>query len=190
MPIITSRAIAQQAADARQALGLAEVAKSHHAEFASLATGRARFYGVEEALTDILDRTDLFLAFIAELQKGGDPTAVTIFNLTPAFQALNNKLDSLAAKIDSLAAEQTRTKQLTESIMATAADVRAKVEAQGTVISSAKTLLEQLSQMLKDAGTDPQALQDIIDMLDTQDQELSDAVVANTPAANPPPPGP
>lgn len=51
------------------------------------------------------------------------------------------------------------------------------------VDASAITLLNQLSQMLKDAATDPAAVQAIADALAANAQALADAVVANTPAA-------
>lgn len=62
-------------------------------------------------------------------------------------------------------------------------DVLAKVTAQKTVMDSAVTLLGQLSQMIKDAGTDPAKLQAISGALDANDTELANAVTANTPAA-------
>jgi len=69
--------------------------------------------------------------------------------------------------------------------MATLADIKAKVEAEHTVEQSAVTLLQQIAQMLKDAQAsgDPAAMQEIMDMLDANTKELSDAVVANTPAS-------
>lgn len=76
-------------------------------------------------------------------------------------------------------------KQLEENTMATLADIKAKVEADHEVDMSAITLLQQLSQMLKDAQAsgDPAAMQEIIDLLDNNQRELADAVTANTPAA-------
>jgi hypothetical protein len=71
-----------------------------------------------------------------------------------------------------------------EAVMATLADVKAKVDAQGTVIESAVTLINGISQQLKDAlaNNDPTAVQAVIDELDAQDQSLAAAVAANTPA--------
>ena len=64
-----------------------------------------------------------------------------------------------------------------------------KVAAQTTVIGSTKTLLEQLNAALKNALAlgDPvaiaSAVQGISDHLDANTSTLSNAVVANTPAA-------
>lgn len=62
-------------------------------------------------------------------------------------------------------------------------DILAKVTAQKTVIDSAAALLASLSQEIKDAGTDPAALQAISDALDANGAELTAAITANTPAA-------
>lgn len=67
-------------------------------------------------------------------------------------------------------------------IMTTEQDILDTVTAQTTVIQSAITLLNQLSKLLHEAGTDPVKLQAIKDMLDNNSKGLSDAVVANTPA--------
>lgn len=72
-------------------------------------------------------------------------------------------------------------KQVAE--MALLDDLEAKVEQVRTVEDSAVTLLQQLSQALKDAGTDPARLQAIIQKLDADQTALAEAVVANTPAA-------
>ncbi len=52
-----------------------------------------------------------------------------------------------------------------------------------TVAASAVTLIQGLSQMVKDAGTDPVKLKALTDQLDASDTALSDAITANTPAA-------
>ncbi len=62
------------------------------------------------------------------------------------------------------------------------ASLTAAVERDKTVNESAITLLGGLSQKLKDAKDDPVAIQALIDALDSQQQALADAVVANTPA--------
>ena len=69
-----------------------------------------------------------------------------------------------------------------------AADLTAlqdEVTQNGDVISSAVTLLNGLSQQLKDAlaANDPAAIQAVVDQLDANTQSLADAVTANTPAA-------
>jgi len=75
------------------------------------------------------------------------------------------------------------------NILATLADLKAKVDAQGTVIDSAVTLINGISQQLKDAlaNNDPNAVQAVIDELDAQDQALAAAVANNTPAPAPTP---
>jgi len=70
---------------------------------------------------------------------------------------------------------------LLEKIAMTDQDILDKVTAQQTVIDSVVALLKQLSDLIKNAGTDPVKLQAISDMLDTQDKALADAVTANTP---------
>lgn len=62
-------------------------------------------------------------------------------------------------------------------------DLKAKVDAQTTVIKSAETLLGQLSTLIRDNSNDPVKLQAIADELDANSAELSAAVAANTPAA-------
>lgn len=74
-------------------------------------------------------------------------------------------------------------KQVAE--MALLDDLEAKVEQVRTVEDSAVVLLQQLSQALKDAGTDPARLQAIIAKLDSDQTTLAAAVAANTPAATP-----
>jgi len=62
-----------------------------------------------------------------------------------------------------------------------------EVAAEGTVVQSAVTLLNGLSQQLKDAlaSGDPAAIQKVIDAVDAQKQQLADAVAANTPVTPP-----
>jgi hypothetical protein len=64
-------------------------------------------------------------------------------------------------------------------------DILAKVQAQKTVEDSIVTLLNETNSELKAAiaSGDQSKLQQISDTLDANTKELSDAVVANTPAA-------
>lgn len=62
-------------------------------------------------------------------------------------------------------------------------ELKAKVDAQTTVIKSAETLLGQLAQMLRDAANDPAKVQAIADELDANTSELAASIQANTPAA-------
>lgn len=74
-------------------------------------------------------------------------------------------------------------KQVAE--MALIDDLETKVTALTTVEDSAIALLADISQRLKDAGTDPGRLQAVITALDAGQTRLADAIVANTPAATP-----
>ncbi len=65
--------------------------------------------------------------------------------------------------------------------MALLDDLEAKVDAVKGVEDSAILLLQQLSQALKDAGTDPARLQAVIDKLDADQTALAAAVAANAP---------
>jgi hypothetical protein len=69
-----------------------------------------------------------------------------------------------------------------ETIMADLTDLQAAVTNEHTVIQSSITLLNQLAQMVRDAGTDPAALADLVDQIDAQAADLGAAVQANTPA--------
>lgn len=73
-----------------------------------------------------------------------------------------------------------------ETVMASIADVVAKVAALKTVEDSVVALLADLKTRLDAAiaaGADPVALQALSDDLGNQAQRLADAVVANTPSA-------
>jgi molecular chaperone GrpE (heat shock protein) len=74
---------------------------------------------------------------------------------------------------------------LMETIMATMDDLKAAVQRNTEVDSSVTTLLQGISQQLKDAkaANDPAAIQAVIDQLDKNTSTLSDAVTANTPSA-------
>ncbi len=78
--------------------------------------------------------------------------------------------------------------KMERKIMVTLDDIVADVTEEKSVIQGAVTLLGQLSQMIKDAGTDPVKLQAVKDLIDSNKADLAAAVVANTPAAPPPAP--
>jgi predicted metal-dependent enzyme (double-stranded beta helix superfamily) len=78
--------------------------------------------------------------------------------------------------LDRIATTETR-------IMATLQDILNDVQDEATVVGSVEALLTQLSDLLKNAGTDPAALQAVKDLVDSNKARLSAAVVANTPAA-------
>src|SRR5215472_8538113 len=69
------------------------------------------------------------------------------------------------------------------AVMADLTTITASVQNITDVAQSCVAMLNQLGQAVRDAGTDPVALQQLADQLDTQAQSMADAVVANTPAA-------
>jgi uncharacterized protein YoxC len=71
--------------------------------------------------------------------------------------------------------------EMEKRIMALLDDIQADVEEETTVIDSVVTLLNNISQQLKDAGTDPVKLQAIKDAIDKNKATLAAAVAANTP---------
>jgi len=68
--------------------------------------------------------------------------------------------------------------------MAQIDDLNAEVSENTDVVQSAVTLLDGLSQQLKDAlaANDPAAVQAVIDQLDANNNALAASVAANTPA--------
>lgn len=69
--------------------------------------------------------------------------------------------------------------------MATMQELNAAVQRNTDVEASVETMLQGISQQLKDAkaSNDPAAIQAVIDQIDSNTKRLSDAVTANTPAA-------
>lgn len=61
--------------------------------------------------------------------------------------------------------------------------LQAAVAAETTIDQSVETLLTQLAQQIKDAGTDQAALSAITDQMEANAKSLSGAITANTPAA-------
>ena len=76
-------------------------------------------------------------------------------------------------------------KESTETIMATIQELKDAVARNTSVDDSVLTLLQGISQQLKDAqaANDPQAISDVIAQLDANTQKMTDAVTANTPSA-------
>ena len=73
--------------------------------------------------------------------------------------------------------------QKVDKIMATMQELRDAVQRNTDVDDSVITLLQGISQQLKDAQAqnDPAAIQAVIDQLDANTQHMADAVTANTP---------
>lgn len=66
-------------------------------------------------------------------------------------------------------------------VMADLSALQAEVSENGDAVASAVSLLGSLSQAIKDAGTDPEALAELTSQLDANTNALAEAVVANTP---------
>src|SRR4030042_7199335 len=92
----------------------------------------------------------------------------------------------LEAKLDLILTSLQIIKRKEDIIMASLDPIRESVAKMTTVIGSVKSLLLQLSQLLKDAianGASPEEIAVIAAELDAKAEELAAAVVANTPAA-------
>lgn len=71
---------------------------------------------------------------------------------------------------------------LQEKTMAFEDDIIAKLTAQKTIADGVKALLEQLTALIKALPTsDPAKQAEILALIDANSQEVSDAIVANTP---------
>lgn len=102
------------------------------------------------------------------------------------------RLDAIRAQIAALSNQLAKESIMTSSAMQAVID---KVAAQTTLIGSAKTLLGELSAKISALAANPNGatqaeLASLAASIDANDQTLSDAVVANTPAAPPAPPAP
>jgi hypothetical protein len=91
--------------------------------------------------------------------------------------------------VDELAARADLILDRLDTIMATMEDLKAAVSRNTSVDDSVLALLLGISQQLKDAQAqnNPQAIADVIAQLDANTQKMTDAVSANTPAADPAP---
>ena len=70
-----------------------------------------------------------------------------------------------------------------EALMAALDDLTAQVAANKVTIESAIVLINGIAARITAAGTDPVALKALTDNLKAEDDNLAQAVVANTPAA-------
>ena len=89
--------------------------------------------------------------------------------LLALMQTVIGKLDALIAQGD--------------KIMATLADVQAKVTAEDTVIDSAMVLLASLADMVRNLQPNQAAIDALAADIDAKTKALADATVANTPSA-------
>lgn len=91
---------------------------------------------------------------------------------------LNDRLAALSRKLDRILTNQ-------ETIMATLEDLKAAVARETDAEQSVITLLQGISQQLKDAkaANDPAAIDAVIAQIDANTAKLGAAVVENTSAA-------
>jgi chromosome segregation ATPase len=74
-------------------------------------------------------------------------------------------------------------KQGDEALMADLSALEREVQENSDAVASATSLMEGLSEQLRQAAGDPAAIQALADELDANTQALAEAVVANTPQA-------
>ena len=116
------------------------------------------------------------------------PEPVNIPDLTPIIQGgltqLRNESVRLIQNIINTGNSfLSQIKQLGEKVMKDLKELEKAVERSTTVQQSAIVLIQGLAEQLRNAGTDPALLGALASTLDAQANALSDAVVANTPAA-------
>lgn len=95
--------------------------------------------------------------------KGDEEVLHNVFTLT---QSIHTKINEMTPELQRLTDEVTESK---------------------TVQLSAISLLQNLSQLIRDRANDPAALNALADSMDADTKALADAVAANTPASNEPP---
>jgi ABC-type transporter Mla subunit MlaD len=93
---------------------------------------------------------------------------------------IERKLDEVLRLLNALKSTQTRQGK---KLMADLSRITATVAANGTVIGSAVTLIEQIAEALRNAGSDQGAIDALAADLEAQAAALAAAVTANTPAA-------
>jgi hypothetical protein len=93
---------------------------------------------------------------------------------------IERKLDEIMRGINALKRQQNRHGV---KIMADLSRITASVAANGTVIGSAVTLIEQIAEALRNVSSDQGAIDALASDLETQAAALSAAIVQNTPAA-------
>ena len=95
----------------------------------------------------------------------------------------DERLDALIAAVGRIESDSAALFAKVETIMATLADLQAAVAAEDTVIDSAIALLNGLAAQIAALKPDQAAIDALAADVGAKAQALSDAVVANTPAA-------
>lgn len=116
-----------------------------------------------------------------------DPIRVDIYHHfpppdAPVPEGMGAKLDRILRKLDNIT-------ELETQAMADLTAITQEVAENGSAVDSAVALLGSLSDQIRALSTDPAALQALADQLDADGTRLAEAVVANTPAEEPPPEG-
>lgn len=98
------------------------------------------------------------------------------------------KLETIEGKLDAVIGLLQQVLKREGAIMKELDDLEKQVKANTDAEQSAIVLLGKLHDLLVAAGTDPAKLKKLADDLNTSKTDLAAAVVANTPAENPPTP--
>jgi hypothetical protein len=96
---------------------------------------------------------------------------------------VERKLDEVLLRLSALSRETRKQTKDGKTIMADLSRITATVAANGSVIGSAVTLIEQIAEALRNAGSDQGAIDALAADLEAQAAALAAAVAANTPAA-------
>lgn len=94
------------------------------------------------------------------------------------------KLNKVSSQLENVTSILKNLVKEDKQIMAALDDLTAQVTAQVTVEDSAITLLNQLTVLIQQAGTDPVKLAALTSQLKANADTLAAAVVANTPQAS------
>ena len=105
-------------------------------------------------------------------------TDLSSWLLLQTLDMFNDRLASIEAKLDSI----TRRAKAMSLVLD---NLKAQVARNTSLEQSAIALIQGLAQQIRDAAGDPAALAELATNLETSATSLSDAIVANTPAAPP-----
>jgi uncharacterized membrane protein len=89
---------------------------------------------------------------------------------------MDRKLDAIIRALGVVQAQEAKE-------VAALDQITADVQANTDTVQSAISLITNLAQMVRDAGTDPAALEALATQLEENSQSLADAVVRNTPSS-------